>query len=158
MFAITVPAGAAGAGGAGAAGAGAAAATVGTTAAGAEVVVAGALVCEVVVVPGFELEVALAALDPAAAVLAAELVDVPVINDFVAFPPEPQPTTEAIATIAALNFMIALGLKLTGHLGFKVLQLTESKVGRDLLCLYRGAGVGVPGKTLRGFSVIPLAR
>src|SRR5579859_2296837 len=93
---------------------------------------AGVLFWLVVVVPGFEL----------AAGADAAVLGVPAMNDWPAPPPDPQPTTEAIATTAAPNFANTLGFKPTQHLGNRELQLTESKVGRHLLWLYRGGGLG----------------
>jgi hypothetical protein len=133
MFAITLPAGPAGAAAA---------------AAGEGVEVAGVLLWEVVVVPGLRLAAELVLFE-ADGVNATVLLEVPAMNDLPAPPPAPQPTTEVIANTAAPNFRTTLGLRFTEHLGNRELQLTESKVGRHLLCLYRGAGLGCRGKSLR---------
>jgi hypothetical protein len=113
-----------------------------TVPAGAGAALAGALLWDVVVAPGFEL---------AAGANAAGLPGVPAMNDWPAPPPDPQPTTEAIATKAAPDLINTLGFKPTQHLGNRELQLTESKVGRHLLWLYLGRGLGGWRKNLTGF-------
>ena len=71
--------------------------------------------------------------------------------------PEPQPTIEASATAAAPNFTKTLASNCTLNLATGESQLTESTVGKHQLCLYRGRGLGVLGKSLRSFSMILLA-
>jgi hypothetical protein len=101
-----------------------------------------------VLLPELELpeDVLVAVADPALAVETA----VPAEKGFA--PPDPQPTTEATATIAAPILITALEAKFKlVPLAKLKMQLTETTVGWHLLWLYRRRGLGTVGKIPRLF-------